>query len=298
MAYPSSVSSAISGYVRAPMQGPRPPQAELRDALLQAPVTGAPLPYGLKTFADGGYTVIREAREGHDVHIIMDHAPLGYLSIAAHGHADALSLVVTVDGKPLFIDPGTYLYHSGGAWRDWFRSTRAHNTLALAGSDQSIMSGAFNWSHKAAATLELIEEGRNWRIVASHDGYQKRFGCLHRRTVTADPCGFSIADALVGDNDQMAEVCFQLAPGAVVEIETRRANIYYDRQLLAQLSFSHMGEVRSLLGGPPGSGGWFSGSFGTKLPAPRIVWSGKLPLHGLVTRVELVGGTPVARQAQ
>lgn len=287
-AYAASVAAAIAGYLGAPMPGPRPPELELRDALLGSPATGAQPPHGMKTFGGGGYTVIRERCKGRDIHIIMDHGPLGYLSIAAHGHADALSVIVTVDDKPLFIDPGTYLYHSGGPWRDWFRSTRAHNTLALAGADQSIMSGAFNWSHKASATLELAENGPNWRVVASHDGYRKRFGCLHRRTIMAESGGFSIRDTLIGDHEQPAEVCFQLAPAAHVEIERERVDIYYEDQRLARMWFSVVGEVKSLAGGPPDSGGWHSSSFGNKLPAPRIVWRGKLPPQGLITRIEFL----------
>ncbi|TIQ17227.1 heparinase II/III-family protein, partial [Mesorhizobium sp.] len=88
--------------------------------------------------------------------------PLGYLSIAAHGHADALSLTLCVDGEPVLVDPGTWLYGSGGVWRDWFRSTPAHNTLNIEGKSQSIIAGTFNWSHKAVAALVESEPGTHW----------------------------------------------------------------------------------------------------------------------------------------
>jgi len=287
-AYAASVSAAIAGYLGTPAKGPRPPEIELRDALLQAPAGGPAPPTGLRTFAEGGYTAVRETRNGRDLHIVVDHAPLGYLSIAAHGHADALSVIVTVDGKPLFVDPGTYLYHSGGEWRDWFRSTRAHNTLTLAGADQSTMSGAFNWSHKAVASLDSVEDGENWRIVASHDGYRNRFGCLHRRTVASTLHGFSIHDALTGNPDQTTEIVFQLSPACEVEINGQEIRIRSEKRWLATLSFSHPGQIESAAGGPAGTGGWYSPRFGIKLPAPRIVWKGALPPEGLLTNVHLV----------
>ena len=286
-AYAASVCAAIAGYLGQPPAGPRPPEAELRDALFSAPQGGAALPTGLKTFTHGGYTVLRERRGGHDLHLVMDHGPLGYLSIAAHGHADALSIIATVDGKPLFVDPGTYLYHGGGAWRDWFRSTRAHNTLTLGGVDQSIMSGAFNWSHKAAASIEAAEDGEDWRITASHDGYRKRFGCLHRRTLAAAPDGFSIHDVLTGGQDQEAEVVFQLSPDCDAQVEDRRVHVRHGGQRLATLSFSHAGRIEIHTGGSADGGGWHSPRFGIKLPAPRIVWEGNLPAEGLVTKVGL-----------
>lgn len=287
-AYAASVSAAISGYLGTPSAGPQPKEKELRDALLRSPATGTPPPSGLMTFADGGYTIVRKRQNDRDVHIVMDHAPLGYLSIAAHGHADALSVIATIDGIPLFVDAGTYLYHSGGPWRDWFRSTRAHNTLTLGDTDQSIMSGAFNWSHKASSRLDSVADGKDWRIVASHDGYEKRFGCIHRRTVSSDPSGFSIHDTLVGNPDQSAEVVFQLAPDCRAEIEAGAIRIFHKAQRLATLSFSQAGQVECASGGAPGDGGWYSPRFGIKVPAPRIAWKGKLPPEGLVTKVDLV----------
>src|ERR1700731_4936296 len=111
-------------------------------------------PEGLRSFEEGGYSVVRETRAGRRVRFVLDHGPLGYLSIAAHGHADANAVTLSLDDRPILVDPGTYLYHSCGKWRDWFRGTRAHNTLNVQGADQSIISGPFNWPHKARAWLE------------------------------------------------------------------------------------------------------------------------------------------------
>ena len=57
--------------------------------------------------------------------------PLGYLSIAAHGHADALSFVLNIGDREILVDPGTYAYHTDPAWRRYFRSTLAHNTVGV-----------------------------------------------------------------------------------------------------------------------------------------------------------------------
>ena len=57
-----------------------------------------------------------------------DGGPHGFLSIAAHAHADALSVEVRYGGVDVLADPGTYCYHGDPAWRSYFRSTIAHNT--------------------------------------------------------------------------------------------------------------------------------------------------------------------------
>ena len=69
-------------------------------------------------FPDGGYTVLRSGEGAEEQLLLLDHGPLGYLSIAAHGHADALSLVMHLGGRPVLVDPGTFTYHeqpSGGS---------------------------------------------------------------------------------------------------------------------------------------------------------------------------------------
>ena len=72
--------------------------------------------------------------------------PLGYLSIAAHGHADALSFTLSVGGNEILIDPGTFAYHTQKRWREYFRGTSAHNTLRVDGADQSVPGGNFLWT--------------------------------------------------------------------------------------------------------------------------------------------------------
>lgn len=249
----------------------------------------SPVRQGLKTFHAGGYTVIREQRGGQTLQLVFDHGPLGYLSIAGHGHADALALVVTLDGEPLFVDPGTYLYHSGGAWRDWFRGTRAHNTLSLAGRDQSRIAGPFNWSHKARATLEDVREGPDWSVTASHDGYRAACGRIHRRTLSATERGFAIRDQLDGPGQHPAEILWQLDPACAAIRDGDHLIIRRNGRDRVTMRFDPPGDLGVASGGALGAGGgWVSPAFGCKVPAPRIAWRGVVPAGGVVTTVDLI----------
>ncbi len=105
-----------------------------------------------RTFGQGGYTFLRS----HDgkVMIGIDHAPLGFGSIAAHGHADALSFQLYVDGKCILGDPGTYIYHCNLQKRNEYRQSQNHNTVcAMNEEEQSQMMGAFLWGKKAETRL-------------------------------------------------------------------------------------------------------------------------------------------------
>lgn len=130
-----------------------------------------------RCFKDGGYSFLRSA--DMSTLIGVDHAPLGFGSIAAHGHADALSFQMSCNGEMLFADPGTYLYHCDLNSRNDFRKTTNHNTLCIEGQDQSEMLGAFLWGKKAHCRLLECKLGEKEDIVeAEHDGYSPT---IHKR---------------------------------------------------------------------------------------------------------------------
>ena len=61
---------------------------------------------------------------------------------------------VRVGGVDILADPGTYCYGAEPAWRAYFRSTVAHNTLEVGGVDQSVAAGPHLWTRQARAELE------------------------------------------------------------------------------------------------------------------------------------------------
>lgn len=135
-------------------------------------------------FHVGGNTFLRDASDR--ILIGIDHAALGFGQIAAHGHADALSLQMMVDGKVVLADPGTYIYHCDLPMRNAFRKTINHNTFCLLDAqnnpiDQSQMLGAFLWGKRAVCTLEYwsSDTERDF-LTASHDGYKP---IIHQRCV-------------------------------------------------------------------------------------------------------------------
>lgn len=168
----------------------------------------------------GGYTFIRS--NDRRILIGIDHAALGFGSIAAHGHADALSFQMFVDGEPLFVDPGTYLYHCYLNKRNAFRKTENHNTITINGKDQSEMLGAFLWGKRANCKLISFENTSDKvTLAAEHDGYRP---IIHRRTFEFDrKREFCIKDQLSADCDYT--LTFMLAPNAKTKIESNSVSI-------------------------------------------------------------------------
>jgi hypothetical protein len=185
--------------------GPRP---ELRGA---APETAW-------AFPDGGYLLFG-ARFGEPLEIkgMLDCGPLGYLGIAAHGHADALALTLSVGGEECLVDPGTYSYWQEQKWRDYFRGTSAHNTVRIDGLDQSVSGGRFMWLRKAVASIERMPQSPGaFDFRGSHDGYLRLADPVrHLRSVRFDAASATLVvrDELAARKAHQLEQFWHFAPG-------------------------------------------------------------------------------------
>ncbi|MGB4100928.1 MAG: alginate lyase family protein [Alphaproteobacteria bacterium] len=276
--YVRSILGCIAAATNRPDLTPPHLKPHFRQAIFGLAPAPEPEPVGVKNFADGGYTVGRHKAGNHDVMLAFDHGQLGYLSIAAHGHADALALWLHIDGQPVLVDAGTYLYHSGGAWRTWFRGTSSHNTLCLEDTDSSVMSGNFNWSHKANARLTAYEIGSDyWRAEAEHDGYLKKFGVHHHRTLRVMPqTGFAVADILSGSGTHHVKINFLLHPDLTAHHDGHTVRVMHGSKLILRAVYEGPLSCKICAADAP-DGGWYSESFGIKTPAPRLVYEGTLP---------------------
>ena len=76
--------------------------------------------------ADGGLVVLRSGPR----RLMMDVGPLGYLSIAAHGHADALA-VTSASTTAADRRPGRRELLRPPGWRTAHRSTLTHATVTV-----------------------------------------------------------------------------------------------------------------------------------------------------------------------
>ncbi|HMS87953.1 MAG: alginate lyase family protein [Acidimicrobiales bacterium] len=167
----------------------------VEDHLLQRLGAG-PSPTGaLTVLPDSGYVV---ARCG-PFHLVADVGQPGPPSPPGHIHADCLSFELAVNGRRFVVDAGTSEYGSGPRRRHE-RSTAAHNTVEIDGTDQTEVWGAFRAGRRARATLERAEVvGDAVRITASHDGYRHLDGApRHRRTWVVDPREVRIVDEVTG----------------------------------------------------------------------------------------------------
>jgi hypothetical protein len=221
----------------------------------------------------------------------MDVGAIGRDVSGAHGHADLLSLQCSAFGEDFVVDPGTFSYTPSPAWRDYFRTTAAHSTIVVDGRSQAEPAGAFSWRTRPCVTL------RSWYSTAEcdfadahHDAYASREDRVrHRRRVLfVKPSYWIVVDDLYGERRHTVELRFQFAP--------RPIDVAPDGWVLAHgaggrgLRLRAFGtgalepEIRRGREHPPD--GWTSPSYGTRQPAPALVYalSAQLPAR-LVTLI-------------
>ncbi|WP_408008270.1 heparinase II/III family protein [Pseudalkalibacillus sp. A8] len=89
-------------------------------------------------FKESGFYIIKDSNKK----LIFDTGEICPTYLPAHGHCDALSFELSIKGEPFIVNSGTYQYESG-QWRDYFRSTKAHNTISISNKEQSQFWGSF-----------------------------------------------------------------------------------------------------------------------------------------------------------
>lgn len=245
---------------------------DLRGAFPTRSVCQRPAAQAVPTFfPEGGYVILgKDFGERTEQKLVFDSGPLGFLSLAAHGHADALAFTFSFRGCPLFIDPGTLTYFGPAVWRAYFRGTAAHNTLRLDGRDQAEQRGRFMWGKKPR--VKLLAHTPLLSVRAVHDGYVRPGErVLHEREVRFDPAAgmWQIIDRLLARTTHFIELFFHLAPGCRVNHQGRRVEISFPGgrcALLLPESMTvslHHGEES-----PPR--GWYAPAMDVRLPITTV----------------------------
>ncbi|MFH8389490.1 alginate lyase family protein [Streptomyces sp. NPDC018036] len=225
-------------------------------------------------FPDAGMTVLRGPGE---IWARCDGGPHGFLSIAAHAHADALSVEVRHDGVDVLADPGTFCYHGQPEWRRYFRSTLGHNTLELDGTDQSVSGGPFLWT-RHARTRVLVADTSGAEVArwcAEHDGYESS---THRRRVELASASreLTVTDEVLGPRREV-RLAFHLGPAVTAELAGNKARLSWTRdgeERSAELDLPGRLDWRAHRGESEPPLGWYSPGFGRKEPATTLVGTG------------------------
>lgn len=224
----------------------------------------------------GGYAIMRSywGTEAHQ--LILDAGPLGSPIVSGHAHADLLSIQCWSFGEPFLIDPGTYCYTLDPVWRDYFRSTAAHNTITIDETGQAAPAGPFAWRHRPSARLRRwVSTARYDLADAEHDGYRGLTDPVHprRRVIFVKPRYWIVIDDLHGAAEHHIDLWFHFAPSVEVDIGNDRCVSAWSKsgRGLFLEPFSKTSLDRTLYRGSQDPiAGWVSLNYGRRDPAPTL----------------------------
>jgi hypothetical protein len=228
-------------------------------------------------YPESGYYLLRSGDHENNsrppMTVFFDCAELGYGPIAAHGHADCLSICISICGKPVLVDSGTFDYFAHPAWRQYFRQTCAHNTVEIDGASQSTSLGPFMWGARASA--RLIKSHSNHAedmVIGEHDGYLSSGSqAIHRRTLKFNKVDSSLVvrDEFISGNPCNARAHFHVAPGYSIQSQNDGVTIS-GHGLRLRLKPSD-GEIQSGSANDESMIGWMSDRYHVRQRASYII---------------------------
>jgi uncharacterized heparinase superfamily protein len=180
--------------------------------LAQAGRTGRSQP----VLSDGGFQRLQAGRTV----LLVDCGRPPPSGVDRLSHAGTLSMELSVGRERLIVNCGA-TPAAGLQWRDASRATAAHSTLVIADTNSSELRDiglGRQPEHVEAQRQEA--NGAHW-LEASHDGYKKPFGALHRRRLYMAESGEDIRgeDAVEAASPQAYTLRFHLHPAVNASLQ-------------------------------------------------------------------------------
>ena len=224
-----------------------------------------------RAFPNGGIYVMRRHKKDY---MIISCCPNGQGGNGGHAHNDKLSIELCADGEDIIADPGTYVYTVNPEWRNKFRSTAYHNTVAVDQEEQNRFNASNLFSMKNDATVEIKE----WKVAdeydfldAQHDGYQRLRNLIIGRQIYFNKVEgyWIIKDIMNGRERHHFDLYFHFA---LLEIEVDKE---FPLVVKAKLGAANLAIIPLEAEGfsVEISEGWVSYCYGVKKRAPMVRYS-------------------------
>ena len=237
-----------------------------------------PPPPAVILYPDAGLAVARNDQ----AYLVITNGRVGTKGFGNHKHNDQLAFEYHLQGVPVLVDAGSYVYTSDPAARNLFRSVTYHNTLRIDGVEPNEMrpEWLFRLFEQAHPVHDGFEETNTFvEYRGRHAGYQRlQAPVTHERRIRLDKASGSLAifDALWGRGVHRVEWHFHFAPALAVRqtADGRFSLKTGTREFTLHIPAGMSGTVMDA---------WYSPSYGVRLPCQAIELQSDVQLDGRAT---------------
>ncbi|MFQ5329965.1 MAG: alginate lyase family protein [Thermodesulfobacteriota bacterium] len=218
-----------------------------------------------RAFRDAGWYVMRNGGD----YMIISCGPNGQRDLGGHAHNDKLSFELSIGGRDIIVDPGTYLYTSHPDERNMFRGTAYHNTVMVDGEEQNRFreGGLFGLHNDTVCRCLHWAEGEDSiEFEGVHYGYRRLEGAIiHKRGITFDKEArrWEIVDNVSGWNSTPHNLRWMLCLHPQVGVEVGADGIIRGDGF--SISVTPRVDMRL-------EEGWYSKGYGLKEPTRTVVF--------------------------
>lgn len=167
-----------------------------------------------QAYHKGGFYIMRS----DTMQIIADCVNVNRKCPVGHKHNGRLSFELCCSGVDFIIDSGTYTYSASVGQRQYFRSTKAHNTITVDGKEQNeFLAGEFfNLKRQSEVCVKRWHYDADYDFLdAEHYGYKRpQIEVTHRRRfmLSKEDNLLVILDDVSGAGNHSLKLNFHLAP--------------------------------------------------------------------------------------
>ena len=158
---------------------------------------------------------------------------------SGHFHNDVGSITLAINGIPLFVDPGSYLYTPSRTWRNKFRSVMVHNTVFVQGYEPVPLDERLFIMAMPEKSYVPMQQSDH-QLIAHNELYSKSGISLNREVNLSEDAVLKIRDDVRCDknldsSDKKMIWNFTLSPEIQVKEKDQKFQFLHEEQLLATM---------------------------------------------------------------
>lgn len=215
------------------------------------------------------------SRDGQEK-IIVDAGEPSVSYNTAHAHCDLLSYELWLAGQPFIIDSGVHGY-GGDRFREYCRSTRAHNTVMFDGQEQSEVWSTFRMARRAQLLgVDNIDSDQltTWNFRAAYRPYHDQ-QMIHERRIRRLTNGeWYFEDCVTQARIEQATSFIHLHPAVTARKQadgrTIECVVGARSFLIAPFARGTITNVAIIIGAKAPPQGWYFPDFGIAQPSATV----------------------------